>query len=91
MSLHQKEGTRPWQGDNRFAATTSHSRAYSTTRETDEHPFARLTDDGSERSIPVKEGDDSQIELGSVSGVRDPVQPNGILITREFHLQHQDV
>ncbi|KAL7788706.1 hypothetical protein V8C37DRAFT_418302 [Trichoderma ceciliae] len=92
MSLHQKDGPRTWQGDDRFVTATSHSRAYSTTRQTDEHPFTRLTDDGSERSVPVKEGlDDSQIELESVSGGRDLVQPNAIVITREFHLQHQEL
>ncbi|EHK22634.1 uncharacterized protein TRIVIDRAFT_221904 [Trichoderma virens Gv29-8] len=91
MSHHNRDGPRPWQGDSRFA-TTSHSRAYSTANETDEHPFARLTDDGSERSVPIKERPDgSHIELGNISGVGEPVQPNGIVITREFHLQHQDV
>lgn len=94
MSHYQKDGPRPWQGDSRFVTTTSHSRAYSIThtRETDEHPFAQLTDDGSEHSIPIKERqDDSQIELGNVSPVRGPVEPNGIVVTREFHLQHQEV
>ncbi|GFP53034.1 satratoxin biosynthesis SC1 cluster protein 4 [Trichoderma asperellum] len=94
MSYYQKDGPRPWQGDSRFVTTTSHSRAYSVThtRETDEHPFAQLTDDGSEHSIPIKERqDDSQIELGNVSPVRGPVEPNGIVVTREFHLQHQEV
>lgn len=93
MSHYQKDGPRPWQGDSRYVTTTSHSRSYSITHthETDEHPFAHLTDDGSERSIPVKERqDDSQIELGNVSPVRGPVEPNGIVVTREFHLQHQE-
>jgi hypothetical protein len=93
MSYYQKDGVRPWQGDGRFVTTTSHSRAYSITRtrETDEHPFAHLTDDGSERSIPVKERqDDSQIELGNVSPTRAPIEPSGIVVTREFHLQHQE-
>lgn len=91
MSYYQKDGARPWQGDGRFVTTTSHSRAYSHAHETDEHPFAHLTDDGSERSIPVKEGqDDSQIELDNVSPPRGPIEPNGIVVTREFHLQHQE-
>lgn len=92
MSLHYRDAPRTWQGDGRFVTTTSHSRAYSTTNETDEHPFAHLTDDGSERSVPVKErSDGSRIELGNVSVGGDVAQPNGIVITREFHLQHQDV
>ncbi|KAL7947870.1 hypothetical protein V8C42DRAFT_267784 [Trichoderma barbatum] len=93
ISLHHpRDAPRSWQGDGRFDTPTSHSRAYSTTNETDEHPFARLTDNGSERSIPVKErSDDSHIELGHLSGGSDVVQPNGIVITREFRLQHQDI
>lgn len=91
MSYYQKDGARPWQGDGRFVTTTSHSRAYSHTHETDEHPFAHLTDDGSERSIPVKERqEDSQIELGNVSPPRGPVELSGIVVTREIHLQHQE-
>lgn len=71
---------------------TSHSRAYSTANETDEHPFAHLTDDGSEHSVPIKETSDvPRIELTNVSVGGDVVQPSGIVITREFHLQHQDV
>lgn len=91
MSLHQKDARRTWHGDSRFVAPTSHSRAYSTAHETDEHPFAQLTDDGSEHSVPVKERlNDFQIELESVSVGRDPVQLDGIVITREIHLTHHD-
>lgn len=93
MSYSSKDGSRPWQGDGRFVTTTSHSRAYSTrhANDTDEHPFAHLTDDGSERSIPVKERqDDAPIELWNVFPPRGLVEPGGIVVTREIHLQHQD-
>ncbi|KAL6830242.1 hypothetical protein V8C40DRAFT_181156 [Trichoderma camerunense] len=91
MSLHHRDAPRTWQRDSRFVTATSHSRAYSTANETDEHPFAHLTDDGSEHSVPVKETSDvPRIELTNVS-VGGDVQPSGIVITREFHLQHQDV
>lgn len=88
MSLHHGGAPRTWQRDSRFVTATSHSRAYSTANETDEHPFAHLTDDGSEHSVPVKERPDGpRIELTNVSVGGD----SGIVITREFHLQHQDV
>ncbi|UKZ60771.1 uncharacterized protein TrAtP1_002042 [Trichoderma atroviride] len=92
MSYYQKDGSRPWQGDGRFNTTTSHSRAYSHANDTDEHPFAHLTDDGSERSVPIKEGqDDSQIELGNVAPPRVLVEPNSIVVTREIHLRSQQI
>ncbi|KAL7961750.1 hypothetical protein V8C34DRAFT_272282 [Trichoderma compactum] len=88
MSFHHRDAPRTWQRDSRFVTATSHSRAYSAANETDEHPFAHLTDDGSEHSVPVKERPDgSRIELTNVSVGGD----GGIVITREFHLQHQDV
>lgn len=91
LSLHPSDHPRTWQGDGRFGTSTCHSRAYSTTRETDGHPFVRLTDNGSEASVPAKEGpDDPNIELGNISAGEHLAQPNGIVITREFHLQHQD-
>ncbi|KKO99683.1 hypothetical protein THAR02_08213 [Trichoderma harzianum] len=92
MSLHHRDAPRTWQRDSRFVNATSHSRAYSTANETDEHPFAHLTDDGSEHSVPVKEMPEvPRIELTNVSVGGDVVQPTGIVITREFHLEHQDV
>ncbi|KAK1255860.1 hypothetical protein MKX07_008119 [Trichoderma sp. CBMAI-0711] len=92
MSLHPNDHPRTWQGDGRFGTSTCHSRAYSTTRETDGHPFVRLTDNGSEASVPVKERpDEPQIELGNLPAGGQLAESNGIVITREFHLQHQAV
>lgn len=88
-SHHRKE---PWEGagdGDRFGPTSSaHVRAYSR-GETDEHPFAHLTDDGrSDQSLPLKKNESGSIELGDVSrGRASPI--GGILVTREVHMQHQ--
>ncbi|PNY23828.1 Uncharacterized protein TCAP_06229 [Tolypocladium capitatum] len=83
---HHKD---PWDGGEggRFPARSSvHVRAYFA-GETDEHPFAHLTDDERlNQGQPIKRNESGSIELEGVSRGKTT---DGILVTREVYLQHQ--
>jgi hypothetical protein len=54
-------------------------------RDTEERPFAHVDDDASE-IVSTRRADTESIELEYV-GASPP--PNGILVTKKVHLQHQ--
>ncbi|KAJ6439443.1 integral membrane protein [Purpureocillium lavendulum] len=98
---------RTWEGDGRFGVSSSHARAFASRSggsggdlEADERPFVRTSpDDGrsattvaaeGRRTVRGNNGSFASIELRDLDGGRtSPL--DGIVVTREVHMQHQAV
>ncbi|OAQ67640.1 hypothetical protein VFPPC_15712 [Pochonia chlamydosporia 170] len=85
-SAHQKDIFRTWGVDKSHGTSTTHVKSHNHDGpETDEHPFAHLTDEASENES-ARRDDTESIELEDV-GVSPPSR--GIMVTRNVHQEHQ--
>ncbi|KAH6887135.1 hypothetical protein B0T10DRAFT_407061 [Thelonectria olida] len=71
-----------------YGTSHAHARGAKEADESDEHPFARLQDDGSDRSIGTG-NQSTSIKLQDMSN--EPTMPRGILVTKDVRQQHLKV